>query len=104
MLNISRDYRKQKKIRRDKKKAESRTKINISPRSSQTCPNDDSLGSESDISPSGEDYGNERDSEADESKEKEKEKPQRKGRQKTAKQYQDMYKVFDGSAIMAIGQ
>ena len=35
---------------------------------------------------------------------KEKEKSQRKGQQRTAKQYRDMYKVFDGSAILAIGQ
>ncbi|KAF8806078.1 hypothetical protein BYT27DRAFT_7191380 [Phlegmacium glaucopus] len=102
LLNSSREYRKQRKIRRDIKKAQGRTKISISPTNSRTpSPNHDSLGSESDISTRDGDYDNEGGSKLD--KGKEKEKAPRKGRQRTAKQYRDMYKVFDGSAIMAIG-
>jgi len=105
LLNSSREYRRQRKIRRDKKKAKSRTKTSISPTNSRNpSPNDDSLASESETSTRDGDYENEGDSEVDQSKSKEKDKAQRKGRKRTAKQYRDMYKVFDGSAIMAIGQ
>lgn len=63
---------------------------------STLTPND-----ESDASTQGRDHNNEGSSE---SKIEKKDEPQRKGRQRTAKQYRDMYKLFDGSAIMALGQ
>lgn len=104
MLNTSRDYRKERKARRDKKKVKGRTEVSTSPTDSQTPgPNHGSLGSESDTLTRDGDYGNEGGSETDKSK-FQGEKAQRKGRQRTAKQYRDMYKVFDGSAILAIGQ
>jgi len=103
LLNTSRDYRKERKARRDKKKVKGRTEVSTSPTNSRTPgPNHGSLGSESDTLTRDGDYGNEGGSETDKSK-FQGEKAQRKGRQRTAKQYRDMYKVFDGSAILAIG-
>ena len=83
---------------------ERQTEISTSLANSRTpSPNDDSLGSEPDTSTQN-DYENESGSDADRSEEKTNLKPQRKGRRRIAKQYRDMYKVFDGSVIMAIGQ
>ena len=102
MLNCSRDYRKQRRKRRDEKKAKDGTETSTSPTNSPNpTPNDEFLGSGSDISSQGGDYDNEGSSK---SKFEKKNNLQRKGRQRTAKQYRDMYKLFDGSAIMAIGQ
>ncbi|KIM34998.1 hypothetical protein M413DRAFT_14802 [Hebeloma cylindrosporum] len=122
LLNISREYRKQRKKRAQKR---ARERLRASRKEEGLDSLSDSLSSEGSKSQEGseEDPASNEETEEDDDDEEEHEldsddhgagpstsqnkrkkgKPKGKGRRRAGKLYTDMYKMFDGSAIMALG-